>query len=464
EFEDWLVGPTGNYTAKCSTELTGDEFGDNDKKQVSFTIQTGTPPGWSIRESMPPLVNVSKWHIKDGGALVGVGANLYAFRGTKTNQFKKYVPGSGWSDVETIPFGYKYPRANPPTINKKFPGKGAALCYDNNNTIYATRGNGTREFWAYSISEDTWQIQESIPVPKGVKGGTALAFKEGKVYLLAGALKKTETNNFFEFDTATKSWSVSTPLELGSYNKPWKDGSCLAVCGDYIYALKGGDKNNLFYAYDGSGWTAKESLPIQDSLYGSYKKKLLVKDGGAMTSDGSVIYAVKGGGTNVFWKYTPGSPGIWTMDDSIPRLWKKSVVKTGSAMAYANGKIYLLKGNKSPEFWCYTPYPKENIKPTVADMNIPSTMAKNLTATYEFSFEVMPNPFKKLTTIHYTVPIADNVSIKLYNVSGRLIKTLVNKHLNAGSYTTTLTNIGRGVYFLKYEDNTNKKEVKLIVQ
>jgi hypothetical protein len=82
----------------------------------------------------------------------------------------------------------------------------------------------------------------------------------------------------------------------------------------------------------------------------------------------------------------------------------------------------------------------------------------------KFTINVTPNPFSNLTTIRYTVPVSGKVSIKLYNATGRLIETLNNSYLNTGTYSTTLSNISSGIYFLKYESNTDKAEVKLIVQ
>jgi hypothetical protein len=84
----------------------------------------------------------------------------------------------------------------------------------------------------------------------------------------------------------------------------------------------------------------------------------------------------------------------------------------------------------------------------------------------DFSFKVTPNPFTKLTTIRYTVPISGRVTIKLYNAIGRLVETMNDGYLNAGTYTINLSakNLAKGIYFLKYETNTNRAELKLIVQ
>jgi hypothetical protein len=86
--------------------------------------------------------------------------------------------------------------------------------------------------------------------------------------------------------------------------------------------------------------------------------------------------------------------------------------------------------------------------------------------TQNSQLNVTPNPFAKLTTVRYNVPVSGKVSLKLYNATGRLIEVLNDKYLNAGVYTTTLStkNLTKGIYFLRYSDNTNRKEIKLIVQ
>jgi hypothetical protein len=387
---------------------------------------------------------------------------LYAFRGNKSKEFYKY--DAGWTLKESLLYGVK--PTDPLKVNKKQIGKGAAMCFDEDHTIYATKGNGTTEFWAYDINTGIWTAKAFVTVPKGLKGGTSIAYLNGKVYLLAGNQKKTDPNNFYVYDVLTNTWTTGGTIALGPSLKPFKDGSCITEMGGVIYALKGGDKGNYFYAYDTttSLWAAAESMPLWDSLYGKYKKKLLVKDGAAMTNDGGTIYVVKGGGTNVMWTYTPIMKAGWTRSDSVPRLNKKSVVKTGAAMAYMDGGVYLLKGNNTPEFWKYIP--SASVATSVIPSTVSATMVEHTTTATSFNFDVTPNPFTKLATIRYTVPVSGRVSIKLYNAIGNVVETMTNEYLNAGNYTTHLSanTLAKGVYFLKYSNATNKSEIKLIVQ
>ncbi len=62
-----------------------------------------------------------------------------------------------------------------------------------------------------------------------------------------------------------------------------------------------------------------------------------------------------------------------------------------------------------------------------------------------------PNPFNPVTTIKYTVPQNGQVTIKLYDITGREVKTLVNEVKNIGTYELKLKaeNLASGVYFYK---------------
>jgi hypothetical protein len=185
-------------------------------------------------------------------------------------------------------------------------------------------------------------------------------------------------------------------------------------------------------------------------------------------TDGSLIYAIKGAGKQDFWMYDPLAKGTWTPLDTIPRLWKKSVPKTGAGLAYLDGFVYLLKGNNTPEFWRYNATAeKSNTKTQMSNLSRDvivnqSEAISNITPAINIS----PNPFTKNATIQYTVPVSGRVSIKLYNSIGRLVETLTDSHLSAGTYTMNLSanTLTKGIYFLKYEANNNKSELKLIVQ
>jgi len=64
-----------------------------------------------------------------------------------------------------------------------------------------------------------------------------------------------------------------------------------------------------------------------------------------------------------------------------------------------------------------------------------------------------PNPFNPSTVIAYGLPTNSHVSLRVYDVLGRLVSVLVNEDQNAG-YHQAVFNIGSlssGVYFYRLE-------------
>ncbi|MBX3006789.1 MAG: T9SS type A sorting domain-containing protein [Melioribacteraceae bacterium] len=62
-----------------------------------------------------------------------------------------------------------------------------------------------------------------------------------------------------------------------------------------------------------------------------------------------------------------------------------------------------------------------------------------------------PNPFNPVTTIKYAIPNDSNVEIKIYNVKGQLVTTLVYELKQAGCYNVDFDagTYASGVIFIK---------------
>ena len=62
-----------------------------------------------------------------------------------------------------------------------------------------------------------------------------------------------------------------------------------------------------------------------------------------------------------------------------------------------------------------------------------------------------PNPFNPNSVISYQLSVSSYISLKVYDVLGNEVKTLVNKKLNPGSYEEMFdgSNLGSGIYFYK---------------
>ena len=77
-----------------------------------------------------------------------------------------------------------------------------------------------------------------------------------------------------------------------------------------------------------------------------------------------------------------------------------------------------------------------------------------------------PNPFNPTTTIKYSIPKEENVTIKIFDILGRKIKTLINDEKPAGNYKVEFdgSNLSSGVYFyqIKAGDNIETRKMLLL--
>lgn len=60
-----------------------------------------------------------------------------------------------------------------------------------------------------------------------------------------------------------------------------------------------------------------------------------------------------------------------------------------------------------------------------------------------------PNPFNPTTTISFTIPTTSNVSLKVFNILGKEVATIVNETKNAGNYSVKFDagSLSSGIYF-----------------
>jgi len=81
-----------------------------------------------------------------------------------------------------------------------------------------------------------------------------------------------------------------------------------------------------------------------------------------------------------------------------------------------------------------------------------------------------PNPFNPFTRIEYDVPIASNVTIKVYNIRGQFVKKLIDEPKEPGSYETYWDGtdnknrkVSSGVYFYQLNSGSSTKAKKMML-
>jgi len=92
------------------------------------------------------------------------------------------------------------------------------------------------------------------------------------------------------------------------------------------------------------------------------------------------------------------------------------------------------------------------------------TKDKNLPKEFALK-QNYPNPFNPITTIEFSIPKAENVSLKIYNLLGQEVAKLVSDKLTPGNYEYTwdASQLASGVYIYKLEAGEFSDTCKLIL-
>jgi hypothetical protein len=98
--------------------------------------------------------------------------------------------------------------------------------------------------------------------------------------------------------------------------------------------------------------------------------------------------------------------------------------------------------------------------------NGPSTMQPLGFASPGIEIATDPNPISSSNTLRYHVAVPSQVTIMLYDAVGKPVKVLVNKHVQAGTYTLRwdLNGMAKGSYFISGSRDGGSKQTLTVVK
>jgi photosystem II stability/assembly factor-like uncharacterized protein len=241
------------------------------------------------------------------------------------------------------------------------------------------------------------------------------------------------------------------------------------VDGSFIYRTANG----------GDSWTLlKEDTTIL-GLYGIYFTD--DNTGTVVGADGAILRTINGGET-----WTPQTSG--TEAD----LWDVFFISTDTGWA-VGGDIMggyggvLLQTTDGGNTWIEQTYPKHtalfgvfftdaNTGTAVSEWgDIFHTKTGGVTWIHERIMDEIPqypsmsqnypNPFSLTTNIKFEISEYENVTLKIYDIDGKLVTTLVNEKMRPGSYDViwNTTNNTAGVYFCRLKAGSHDESISMEV-
>jgi len=209
------------------------------------------------------------------------------------------------------------------------------------------------------------------------------------------------------------------------------------------------------------------SDPARLKLYKTMKALIYLKENYATFSDTATM-AVAGTIKRITFADTTMKVNIIGSFDVYSNTVQGNFAQTGTWYDYFTGdsidvasttqSISLAPG----EFHIYTtkklPTPEADILLDVRSNT--NTIVKEYKLSQNY-----PNPFNPSTIIKYQIPAGGNVTLRIYDILGREIKTLVNKYQQSGTYEITFNavNLSSGIYFYQIRTNNFISTKKMIL-
>ncbi len=101
------------------------------------------------------------------------------------------------------------------------------------------------------------------------------------------------------------------------------------------------------------------------------------------------------------------------------------------------------------------------------DVTGPTSVIGNPVIPEKYSLEQnYPNPFNPVTNIKYNIPKSTFITLKVFDMMGKEVQTLINEYKNAGSYDIRFdgSNLSSGIYYYRFlaGDYTESRSMVLI--
>lgn len=360
-----------------------------------------------------------------------------------------------------------------------------------------SQGLYTGDCWFYNIENNLW-TQQTNP-PAGIEFGSQSFKMSDSVIALWGGANNPYLNEIWLFNKESNNWFMHSISGTGPQNK--LSDFIMEKIGDKVY-LGGGVENftikvDDFYSIDliTWQWTKLADLPVKlfSASSSVINEKLYVYGGSDENSIRSNKIYMYDPSANQWTEKNPirvypclpptdltaqlvnGKPNLsWNDNSSVEdgyRIERKSVTESWDSI-YSTGPNTTQHFDSNVElgkhyyyrvcaynFTGYSSYSNET------DITITDIEVNDLSPDQFHIYQNYPNPFNSSTIIKLSIPAAGFVQIKIFNILGQEIRTLVQDFRNAGVYEVEFNsgNLQSGVYYCCVTFKENLKALQLIL-
>ncbi len=289
------------------------------------------------------------------------------------------------------------------------------------------------------VDAGTGTISYSASNPYPVEYGGSAAWND-KIYVFGGSNSDGYSNRLYEFDPQSDTWTRLTDMEEAKQTSGRIIDGVLYVFGGY-----NGSTSKRIDAYDiqNSTWTSLGTLPVGISTH-------------ATAISGNYIWLV-GSYNNLTFLAVYN-----TETNKFTQLSSNMIGRRHAGASVAGNNLYIFGGNQASS----SSSALNSLQYTEISYYVIENAIDEIMTLVDFSLnQNYPNPFNPTTAIEYSLPQDGHISIRVFDLLGQEVKTLVNEYKFAGEHQIQFdgSNLSNGVYFYRIIMDDNIKTKKMLL-
>ncbi|MFZ1721749.1 MAG: hypothetical protein WAU07_04540 [Microgenomates group bacterium] len=318
------ISPAQSITVTQTADFTGTATNANTSNdQIKLASKSN---GFWMEETLSTTPAAMQYGAKNI-AYTEDEEKLYAFRGNNSTTFYEYdIESDVWSTLAAAPGNVRM---------------GGGVVEGPAGYLYGARGNNTTSFWIYNIEENTWSDEDAADAPLTLNYGGSFSY-DGSQYIYA--LRGNDDDAFWRYDTVADEWETLSSVEFGApsdaiNNNVFYGGDiAIDVVNELIYAIQGNIRDGFsVYDINTNSWTVLEDVPQLPYLGASLEYS---------ANTGEVFY-IPGYYSDKMFKYDV-SDAEWSEVSSAPTTFYY-----GATLKNAGNSLYVIRGNNSNGFYRY---------------------------------------------------------------------------------------------------------------
>lgn len=434
------------------------------------SMASGTLIGYKVNDGVPPA--------NDVGVVSVIAPTSFVMPGTSVTP-EAQIMNFGTAPESNIPVYCQIDSAGTTIYNHNFSYVGPLAPGDTADISFSPQ-------WTTDLGGGTYNVTMFTALANDSDHSDDTAYRTTTVFVI--------------MDTLVVPWAAAAPTIDGVINADeWKDalkldisdvlgenGSPQPAGSAYFYCKH--DSGHVYYAVDFPNYTGR----VDYDQVGCYMDENHDGAWAADSSEGNHWFAVIGGADTVIYR---ASPSYWTRWSGPP---PNGVAMSSLTSGHLQYEAYVLKGSNQWDYTLNNPYGQDTVGfyaygevsggtvfagtwPTTmpgTDWDNPTDYGTMILSHSKLAVAENPpvkilaskltlgsNPATGSALVRYSVASPGLVSLKLYDISGKLVGTLARSRMAAGNYQTVVdaSKLARGIYLLKFATNGYTTTAKLII-